>query len=983
MNFPNKIADFVVKARWYFFGFFMLLIIGSLILIPMVGTNYDMTKYLPSDSDTKIALEVMTDEFGSSGTASIVITNATPEQVAEVAGLASQIKGVKNAIFSNTKDYYNSETKAGLIQIFFEHGNYEVETEQALADLRELCESKNADASFCGDSVDAVASKNAITNEMWIILLVAVAIMLGILFLTSRSWIEPLIYLIVIGTSIIINMGTNLIMGEISYITKSISTIMLMAIIMDYCIVLCSRYREESEKGGTPTDIMTRALAGSFNAILACSLTVLVGLVALCFMNFKIGLDLGVVLAKGVAISIFAVLFFMPSVILMFQHAMHSWQHKSFLPRLNKLGTFAHKTRWVMPVIMLGLIVSAIFLQSNITFTYVVDNHLDGSQLEKEEQVIEANFGKQNTLVIMVPKGDIASESRLLTELMEMKVGDDGTVTINKASGFANTELATVMNASAIKNKFYLSDDAVNSIFKKFDKNPESDTLYLYQVIETLQADNDLIKNSFAEKQDTFDTRYKVLAGFKISPSKEASEFNIYSQANYKTMYANLKGDSAPATDVQVFAGIYAQILDKEVTAVTDEDVLPAYAVIAGMQTAATSGSIDLSNYPNLSKTVLSPTYSSLVYTQMTKAQVVQQGLTQETVDAIFKVYNIKDEGTILSCQLIQALCNRDAETGKTIMEQYCDAEIATVASAYASDMTAQEMYYSDDYARLLFNINASVDEQIAIDTVNKLREILNKEYVEAGVYEKYYIVNSTQNLIDTMNVFSGDRTQTDLITIIGVFLLVLLLMRSLSIPVLLVFLIQGAIWINLAVGTFFGESIFFVCYLLAMVIQMGATIDYAILMTDRYVFFRKTQGRQQAIKTALNSAFPTVITSGSILIVAAYSIHFISTLPLLKSIGGLIGRGALISVIAVMFVLPSVLLLFDKIICKTTLKADFLDEKKNLIIVEPETVNGAPVNTNTTACETTAESVAGEKKATNTQPKTAKKSHKKSKTSK
>jgi len=957
MNFPNKIADVVVKGRWYFFGFFLALIVASLILIPMVGENYDMTKYLPSDSNTKVALEVMTDEFGSSGTASIVVTNAEVSKVEKVATEASKIEGVKNAIFYNNSDYYNSETKAGLIQIFFDHGNYDLETAQALADLRELCTNLNADASFCGDSVDAVASENAITSEMWIILLVAIVIMLGILFLTSRSWIEPLIYLIVIGTSIIINMGSNLIMGEISYITGSISTIMLMAIIMDYCIVLCSRYREESEKGGTPSEIMTRALAGSFNAILACSLTVLVGLVALCFMDFKIGLDLGVVLAKGVAISIFAVLFFMPSVILLFQKPMHTWQHKSFLPRLNKLGTFAHKTRWIMPVIMLALIVSGIVLQQNVTFTYVVDNHLEGSQLAKESKVVEDNFGKQNTLVIMVPKGKIDSEAQLLDDVMSITVkNSDGESVcyIEKAKGFANTGLEKKLTATEIGQTFKLDSDAVAQIYAVAQKTT-TESLYTYEVLEILQNNSDIIVENYAQKQAVFDNYYNSLAKNIDIAVDTTSGFNIYSQLNYQDMHDNIS--TLGNADLSVFQGIYRSILGEKFT---ETSKLPAYAVILGLKSASESGTISLDYYPKIKTVLTTPTTFAQIYTALDKATLMNKGLLESTVDQIFMTYGATD--SIYACQFYEAMHTEiDPQAHKTIMNLYADEIMAQVETNYNSYITAKNMYFSDNYSRMLFNIKANADEDVAIDTIKALRTMLDTKYVDTEIYSEYFVVNSSQNLIDTMDVFSGDRTRTDLITILGVFMLVLLLMRSLSIPVLLVFLIQGAIWINLAVGTLFGESIFFVCYLLAMVIQMGATIDYAILMTDRYVFFRKTQGKQEAIKTALNSAFPTVITSGTILIVAAYSIHFISSLPLLKSIGGLIGRGALISVIAVMFVLPSVLLLFDKVICKTTLKADFLDDKKNLIIVEPETVNGAPVEGST--LETKATEFASEPK--------------------
>ncbi len=920
MNFTSKIANFVVKGRWYFLGVFVALAIASLIVFPMVGTNYDMTKYLPADSNTKIALEVMDEEFGSSGTASLVITNATVAQVQEVATRAEQIDGVKNALFFENASYYNVETRAGLIQIFFDHGNYDLETEQALNDLRDLCDELNASAAFCGDSVDAAASKNAITSEVGIILIVAIIIMLGILFFTSRSWIEPLVYLIVIGVSILINMGTNIILGEISYITQSISAIMLMAIIMDYCIVLCSRYREESVKGGTPAEVMTRALAGSFNAILACSLTVLVGLVALCFMDFSIGLDLGLVLAKGVLISIFAVLFLMPSVILMFQKPMHAWEHKSFLPKLNKLGTFAYKTRWVMPIIMLCLIVGGVVLQQNVTYSYVVDNHLAGSQLAQDAQTVEDNFGKQNTLVVMVPRGKMDSELQILTDALNLTIDDEGTLTINSASGFCSTALAMSLNAEQIAQQFKLDATAVASVYVQLQKEPTA-SLYAYEVLDVLQANPSIIRGSFERKQAEFDTQYATLAGIQISASP-ASEFNIYTQGSYLFMHSKM---STSTEDLAIFAGIYANILNKQVANLTDEDVLPAYAVIKGLESAGV-----LASYPTLSAVMTNA--GTQIYATYTAQQATAMGLQADTVSQIWATYGVAEGGTLYACQLIEAM-HTPVRADETILDMYSDAVVAEVGASYQSKEAAEAMYYSENYARLIFNINAGVDDQKAIDTIIKLREKLDADYVGAGIYSEYFIVNSTQNVIDTMEVFETDRTRTDLITIIGVLVLILLLMRSVSIPVLLVLLIQGAIWINLAIGTFFGETIFFVCYLLAMVIQMGATIDYAILMTDRYVFFRKSQGKQEAIKSALNSAFPTVITSGAILIVAAYSIHFISTLPLLKSIGGLIGRGALISVLAVMFVLPSILVLFDKVVCKTTLKAKFIDDKQNLML--------------------------------------------------
>lgn len=913
MKFFDKLADIVVKGRWYFFAFFILAVIASVCMMPFIGVNYDMTKYLPEDSQTRIALEVMGEEFGSNGSANIVVQNTTPERVAEIATMAQNIEGVSSAIFYNNAEYYNTTTHAGLIKIFFDSGDYDTLTESAINELRSLCDSLNVDSAFSGESVNAVASRNAISTEVWVMMVVAIAIMLIILTLTSLSWIEPLVYLIVIGASVIINIGTNLVMGSVSFFTQSISAIMLIAIIMDYCIVLCTRYREESTKGGTPKEAMTRALASSFNTVLACSLTVLVGLIALCFMDFRIGFDLGIVLAKGVVISILAVLFFMPSIILLFNKPMQKLEHKSFLPRLNKLGTFADKTKWVMPVIMVGLIITGICLQQNITFSYIVDNSTPGSQMAKEQAIVEESFGTQNSLVILLPKGNYEAESQLVIDLTTLEV--NGECYIQSPSGFVTTGLTQKLTATEIENTFKIDTTSVAKLYNYIDPTLDhtTDSVYLFQILETIHAHPDVVTDMFSAKQATLNTLYT-----QIDNTVVVEGVSPYTVMPYTYAMAKFGGDEA------LFRAVYAGALGKNPAAITEADVLPAYVVMQGVATATQA---DPSAYPEIKEKL-----TTLGFLPLTKEQVLAQGLPAEIVDTIFSSYNATDN--ILLLQLMQAMCSKDAQQ-KTILDNLAAEVLGSIEQNYTDEQSAKAMFLSENYSRLIFNINAGIEDQNAIDTIAKVHELMAAN----TAYTEYYLVNPTQNLTDTIDVFSSDRMRTDLITILGVFFIVMLLMRSVSIPVLLVLLIQGAIWISLAVGTFFGEEIYFVCYLLGMVLQMGATIDYAILLTDRYVFFRKSQPKLDAIKSALNSSFPTIITSSSILVVACFSIHFISSMPVLQSVGGLIGRGALISFVVVMFVLPQILLLFDKIISKTTIKSNFVNDKKNLIIVEPDQV--------------------------------------------
>lgn len=778
-KFAHKLAEFIVKSRWYLFGIFIAITVASVCLIPLVGVNYDMTKYLPENSSTKIALKVMEDEFGSAGTASVMIENSTVEQANELRAKLEVIDGVATVVFDSTNSSYYDGQNA-LLKVFFDKGDYAEETDKAISEIRKVCE--GYEIALAGSAVDATSTRGAIGSEMIIILAIAVAIVLLILMLTSRSWLEPLVYLIVIGCAILINMGTNLLLGEISFITQSISAVMLIALEMDYCIVLCSRFREETEKGLPPLDAMKEALAGSFMAIIASSLTVMAGLLALTFMDFTIGFDIGIVLAKGVFISILAVLFFMPSIILIFTKALDKTKHRSFLPKMDKVGSFAHKTRFVLPIVFVALIVAGVVLQTNINFTYTADANKEGSQAQIESAKIEENFGKQNSLVLILPTENVEST-----------------------------------------NANYLPRKTQASITVEQE---------LYNAVLNIEVDGEKYINSSSS----------IVATALYTPvtaEQFASTFGV---------------EQATADE------IFAQI---------------------GMET----------------------TYM---------------------LDVINYLYNHQDMLTFVQKIMIQAY--------------------------YSQAVSALEMFSSANYDRMIFNINLAVDDEKAILFIEKLNDLITSFSTN-----DIYVVNSTNNLIDTEQTFKTDRIKTDLITIFAILIIILLTFRSLSIPLILVLTIQGAIWINLGISTLAGESVFFVCYLLAMAIQMGATIDYGILLSDRYIKFRKDYGKVEALKKALNASITTILSSGLILILAAFTIHFVSSTPMLAEIGLLVGRGALISVLAVLLILPQLLLIFDKFIEKTTLKQKFYREVPAIALLNDK---------NDKVIEVTAESVEHEKDA-------------------
>lgn len=749
MKFLKSLANVTINLRWVFFGLFIAMAIGSIFLIPGVGVNYDLTKYLPESSPTKIALTKMEDEFGAIGNASIMISGTSQSQVDELIVEIQQVNKVSSVLsYKDNSSYYNSESNSYMLKVFFDASSYDNETSDALARIKTIC--SNFETAYAGESVDSTASKDAIAEDIPIILLVVVLIVLGILTFTSKSWLEPIVYLCVIGCAILINFGTNILLGEISFVTQSISAIMLIALEMDYCIVLCSRFREEEAKGKEPVEAMKSALAGAFTAIIASSLTVIAGLVALMFMNYSIGFDIGAVLAKGVFISILAVLFFMPSIILLFSKALHKTAHKNFLPQMDKIAVFAKKTRYIVPALFLCVITASLVLSTNVNYTYIAKNNLEGSTLYNDEVKIEQTFGKQNSLIVLVPNSNVTAELDLYNNICNIEV--NGTKYINSSSAIVATDLYKLVNASQLSYMFSIDINLANNLFYGMGKSP-TDSVYI----------------------------------------------------------------------------------------------------------------IDILNYVE------------------NNSQTLSEMLTPQQLQIISGYIEQKNEAVSMFC-------------GK-----------------------------NGDIDRLIFNINLDVDSEDAVQFINELNVVLENSEFDAN---QYYVINETSNLLDTENTFSTDKLKTDLITICGILLIILVAFRSLSLPILLVLTIQGAIWINMALSVVTGGSIFFICYLLAMAIQMGATIDYGILLSDRYTNFRKKENKLESMKKALNSSITTILSSGLILICAAFTVHFISTTPIISEIGLMVGRGALVSVIAVIFVLPSLLILFDKIIEKTSKNKKFLKEQ-------------------------------------------------------
>lgn len=447
---------------------FSVLLIVSIVCKPLISVNYDMNDYLPADSPSTVALDRMTEEFdGGIPNTRIMIEDVTipealayKEQIEAVDGVtdvtwlddAVSVEAPLETLDADTVETYYKDGNA-LFQVTVE----ESKTLTAIDALREVIGDENA---MTGSAVStAVATKSTVT-EITHIAVIAILFVLFVLMLTTTSWAEPILIMAGLGVAILINAGSNLIFGEISFVTNAAGNILQLAVSLDYSVFLLHRFHEcrkdhENTKAGAK-DAMVDALTMSTSSILSSGLTTVIGFLALCLMQFQIGPDLGRALAKGITISLITVFIFMPVLILAFYPMIDKTQHRSFLPSFTGVGKLVQKV--MIPFVCLFVIaVVPSYLASNANSFYYGASHIFGpaTQLGADTEKIEDAFGKSDTYVLMVPKEDKARQKELSDALHEL----DGVKSI----------LSYVDTVGAEIPESYLDEDIYNKLCSDTD----------------------------------------------------------------------------------------------------------------------------------------------------------------------------------------------------------------------------------------------------------------------------------------------------------------------------------------------------------------------------------------------------------------------------------------------------------------------------------------------------------------------------------
>ena len=722
--------------------------IYSVLCINKVQVNQDITSYLPADSETKQGLSIMDEQFMTYGSAKVMLANVTFNQADSLVDSLENVDGVKEVAFDDSSDHFKGTN--ALFDITFSGTSDEQVSKDALNSVKDIL--ADYDVYVSTEVGSEESSAESLAKDMNIILVLAVVVIVAVLLLSTKAYLQIPVLLITFGVAAILNMGTNYWFGTISSITNSIAVVLQLALAIDYAIILCDRFMEEHETLDAEEAVKV-ALSKAIPEISSSSLTTISGMVAMMFMQFRLGYDMGIILVKAIILSLISVFFLMPGVLLIFAKGIDKTHHKCYVPKITIVGKFANKTKYIIPPLFIICLVFAFMKSNNCQYIYDTSSIVSAKKSESKiaQETIEETFGASNQLVVMVPKGDYESEHKVVKKLQ---------------------------NLDYVTSALALSNVSINDEYVLTDK------LSPRQFSELVGIDREVVE-----------VLYMAYA---------------YNQEQYGPV----------------------------VTGIDDYDV--------------------------------------------------------PIIDMFLFLYDQYKEGYVT-------------------LDSNLDEKLTTL---YDTLHDAQLQLQGSDYSRLVLNISLPVEGQETYDALEEIRGIAAQYYSKDSVI---LVGNSTSDH-DLESSFASDNIIISVLTALFVMIILFFTFQSAGLPVLLVLTIQGSIWINFAVPSIEGQTVFFIAYLIVSAIQMGATIDYAIVISNRYLQLKQQMPLKEAITETLNQSFPTIFTSGSILTCAGFLIGEIASDATVASIGVALGRGTLISIILVLFVLPQILLMGDIIIEKTAL---------------------------------------------------------------
>ena len=421
-----RLARFIIKKQKWIESVFAAGCLFSLIAMLFVNVNYDLTEYLPDTARSHIGLDQMESAFGYPGTARVMLKDVSLYEAKQYKDRLEAVDGVDQILWCDStvniyagedfidmesiEDYYKDGR--AVMDVTFDEGDTSAKTAQAIEQMQAITGEKGY---YVGMAVQTKSLTENVESEMSLILTVAVIMIFAVLCITTNAWSEPFLFLLVMGVAILLNRGTNIFIGTVSFLTDNVAMVLQLATSMDYSIFLLDAFSREREGGLSEEEAMVRAVDDAINSIFAISLTTVVGFLALVSMKFTIGFDMGLVLAKGIVFSLLTVVFFMPAMILKFASMNERTRHRRFLPDFQGLSRRIYKARYASLALMLLLVPPAYVAQGMNTYLYgnSAVGASEGTKVYADDQVIVNTFGRSNMLLALYPNTSSVREREM------------------------------------------------------------------------------------------------------------------------------------------------------------------------------------------------------------------------------------------------------------------------------------------------------------------------------------------------------------------------------------------------------------------------------------------------------------------------------------------------------------------------------------------------------------------------------------------
>lgn len=469
-SFMIKLSTLIVDKRKGFYLIFIMLILYSVFSMNRVKVNNDLTSYLPDTTETRQGLDLMEEQFVTYGTARVMVCNVTWEEAWELSEEISRLEGISMLDFLETEEYYHD--MEALFKITFDGEADQKEVQQALNGVLEAL--SGYDVYYVSDIGQEERDAEDLANDMIVILMLAGVVIVAVLLFTSTTYGEIPVFLMTFIVAAVLNKGTNYWFGTISFVTDSIAVVLQLALAVDYAIILCHRFMEEHEDKGAREAVIV-ALSKAIPEISSSSLTTVSGMVAMMFMQFRIGYDMGIVLAKAILMSLISVFFLMPGLLATFAGIIDHSHHRSFVPNITAVGKFCVHTRFIIPPLLLLAVFAGAVFSGRADYVYDVNSLESKSMSENRFSVSMVNqeFGTVNQLAVIVPRGDYEKEAKVLRELERMPEVNScmGLANIEAMDGYVLTQLLTSREFAELVDLDIEVADFLYSAYAVYDSN--------------------------------------------------------------------------------------------------------------------------------------------------------------------------------------------------------------------------------------------------------------------------------------------------------------------------------------------------------------------------------------------------------------------------------------------------------------------------------------------------------------------------------